>query len=139
MSATITRHRYDRTPVHPNIRRHFGVSRVCVERLVRDGVPQARAGILFNFVDTVRFAPRGPLPDRPHRALVFSNYAHEGSHLPAVVEACREAGIELDVVGAGMHRIVDKPELLLPGYDMVFAKGEGRDGGDGRRNGGDPV
>ena len=113
---------YDRTPIHPNIRRHFGVSRVCVERLLRDGVPQARAGMLLNFVDIDRFAPRGPLPERPHRALVFSNYAHEGSHLPAVVEACRQAGIELDVVGAGMGRIVTSPELLLPGYDMVFAK-----------------
>lgn len=114
----------DTTPIHPNIRRHFGVSRVCVERLLRDGVPALSAGLMLNFVDMGRFAPRIPLPERPHRALVFSNYAHGGSHLPAVAEACRQAGIELDVVGAGMGRIVTEPELVLPGYEIVFAKGK---------------
>jgi hypothetical protein len=112
----------DRTPIHPNIRRHFGVSRVCVARLLADGVPDSRAGLLLNFVDTARFSPRTPLPQRPRRALVFSNYAHEGSHLPAVLEACRQAGLELDVVGAGAGKIVTRPELLLPEYEIVFAK-----------------
>ncbi len=112
----------DRTPIHPNISHHFGVSRVCVQRLIRDGVPESRAGLLLNFVDTARFSPRTSLPKRPRRALVFSNYAHQGSHLPAVVEACREAGLELDVAGAGVDRIVTEPELLLPHYDIVFAK-----------------
>ena len=113
---------HDRTPIHPNIRRHFGVSRACVQRLVRDGVPEGEAELLLNFVDTARFEPRTTLPARPRRALVFSNYAHEGSHLPAVMEACRQAGLELDVVGAGVGRIVTRPELLLPQYDIIFAK-----------------
>lgn len=114
----------DRTPIHPSIRRHFGVSRVCVERLVRDGVPESRAELLLNFVDTARFSPRTALPERPRRALVFSNYAHAGSHLPAVIEACRQAGLELDVVGAAVGRIVTDPERLLGQYDIVFAKGK---------------
>ncbi len=112
----------DRTPIHPNIRRHFGVSRVCVQRLVGDGVPESRADLLLNFVDTARFSPRTPLPERPRRALVFSNYAHEGSHLPAVIEACRQAGLELDVAGAAAGRIVTEPEWLLGQYEIVFAK-----------------
>ncbi len=114
----------DRTPIHPHICRHFGVSRVCVGRLVGDGVPQSRAGLLLNFVDTARFSPRTPLPKRPRRALVFSNYAHEGSHLPVVIEACRLAGLELDVAGAGVGRIVTRPERLLGQYEIVFAKGK---------------
>jgi len=112
----------DRTPIHPNIRRHFGVSRVCVQRLVRDGVPESRADLLLNFVDTARFLPRTALPERPRRALVFSNYAHQGSHLPAVIEACHLAGLELDVAGAAVGRIVTEPERLLGQYEIVFAK-----------------
>ena len=112
----------DRTPIHPNIRRHFGVSRVCVQRLVGDGVPQSSADLLLNFVDMARFSPRTALPARPRRALVFSNYAHEGGHLPAVIEACRQAGLELDIAGAAVGRIVTRPERLLPRYEIVFAK-----------------
>jgi hypothetical protein len=113
---------YDATPIHPRIRRHFGVSRVCVQRLVGDGVPENRAELLLNFVDLGRFSPRAPLPEHPGRALVFSNYAHEGSHLPAVREACGLAGLELDVAGAGVGKIVTRPEGLLGQYDIVFAK-----------------
>ena len=115
---------YDRAPIQPPIHRYYGVSAVCVERLVRDGVPEHLTDLLLNFVDTARFVPRTPLPERPRRALVFSNYAHEGSHFPAVVEACREAGLELDVVGEGVGRIVLQPEHLLGDYDIVFAKGK---------------
>ncbi len=112
----------DRTPIHPNIRRHFGVSRVCVQRLIDDGVAEDRADLLLNFVDIERFSPRAILPATPRRALVFSNYAHRGSHLSAIVDACRQTGLELDVVGAGVGRIVTTPERLLPEYDIVFAK-----------------
>ena len=111
-----------RTPIHPNIHRHFGVSRLCVQRLLADGVPEGDALLLLNFVDTARFLPRSALPERPRRALVFSNYAAADSHLPAVIQACRQAGLELDVVGAGVGRIAGRPELLLPQYDIVFAK-----------------
>jgi len=113
---------YDRTPIHANIRLHLGVSRVCVQRLLADGVPKTEVRLLPNFVDTARFTPRGALPERPRRALVFSNYASEESHLPAVREACRKAGLELDVVGVGVGRIEAAPERLLGQYDLVFAK-----------------
>jgi hypothetical protein len=111
---------YDRAPIHPSIRRYYGVSRLCVRRLIDDGVPPSSTGLLLNFVDTARFSPRGALPKRPKRALVFSNYAKEGSHLAAIVEACREAELALDVVGAG--NVVARPERLVWQYDIVFAK-----------------
>lgn len=113
---------HDRTPVHPSIRSYFGVSRVCVERLVAEGAPADRTGLLLNFVDLDRFRPRTDLPDRPRRALVFSNYARQGTQLAAVTEACRRAGIELDVIGAGVARVVTQPEQLIGQYDIVFAK-----------------
>ncbi len=128
----------DRTPIHPNIRRYLGVSRVCVQRLIDDGVPTSRAELVLNFIDLARFSPRSPLPKRPRRALVFSNYAHlgssyahlgsnnahRGSQLPAVIEACGLAGLEVDVAGVGVARIVESPELLLTKYEIVFAKGK---------------
>ncbi|HXH21581.1 MAG TPA: glycosyltransferase family 4 protein [Dehalococcoidia bacterium] len=112
----------DKAPRHPAIRRYFGVSQVCIDRLVRDGLPEGRVEFLANFVDTRRFLPRPPLPPRPRRALVFSNYARSDTHLPAVVEACRRARVELDVVGLWNGNPVDAPERLLGQYDLVFAK-----------------
>jgi hypothetical protein len=53
---------------------------------------------------------------------VFSNYAGESTHLPAVREACSELGIELNVVGLTSGNPTDRPEDVLPHYDLVFAK-----------------
>lgn len=116
--------RLDAPPMHPAVRRYFGVSRACVRRLVDAGVPESQAALLLNFVDTTRFRPREPLPHRPRRALVFSNYARTGTYLPAVLEACREAGIAVDVVGEAVGKMATNPERLLPDYDLVFAKGK---------------
>jgi hypothetical protein len=115
---------HDRTPRHDRIRRHFGVSRLCVQRLIDEGVPSDRVALLPNFVDTARFLPRPPLPERPRRALLFSNYANEESQLPAVREACLAAGLELDVAGLGVGKVLQQPERALGSYDIVFAKGK---------------
>ena len=85
-------------------------------------MPADRVALLPNFVDTARFLPRAPLPQRPRRALLFSNYANEESHLPAVRAACVAAGLELDVAGAGVGNVIDEPERVLGSYDIVFAK-----------------
>jgi glycosyltransferase involved in cell wall biosynthesis len=114
----------DATPLHPNIRRHFGVSRRCVQRLLDEAALPECVGLLPNFVDTARFVPRQALPQRPRRALILSNYASDRTHVPAVAVACQQAGIALDVVGAGVGRIDSAPERLLPDYDLVFAKGK---------------
>jgi len=112
----------DRTPFHPSIVRYAAVSKVCMDRLLREGVPADRALLLLNSVDTDRFIPRAPLPTRPKRALLFSNYAHAGTQLPAVMEACRSAGLELKVIGSGVGKHIDNPEVVLGQYDIVFAK-----------------
>jgi len=107
---------------HPRIRRYLGMSGLCVQRLRAEGMPEDRIALSWNWVDLHRFLPRPPLPERPRRALVFSNYAKDGTHLPAISEACRRAGLELDVVGAGVKNSAERPEAILGQYDLVFAK-----------------
>jgi hypothetical protein len=111
-------------PVSPRIRRYVAVDDLCHERLVTEhGIAPDRVETLLNFVDLERFRPRGKLPPRPGRALVFSNRAGESSQLPAVRAACSELGIALEVAGAASGRVLERPEEALPGFDLVFAKG----------------
>ena len=115
---------WDRVPLHPQIRRYFGVSELCIERVVGAGVPRENVELIYNFVDTRRFKTREALAATPCRALVFSNYARIASYLPAVQEACRRAGLPLDVVGSNTGQGETHPEALLHRYDLVFAKGK---------------
>jgi glycosyl transferase family 4 len=107
----------------PRILRYVAVDDRC-RRFVENtsGIPHERIEVILNAVDLKRFQPRGPLPSRPKRALVFSNYASRSTHLPAVRSACRQIGLELDVVGHNAGSAVAAPESVLPGYDIVFAK-----------------
>ena len=112
----------DRTPAQARVRRHFAVSNVCRERVASEGIPRGDVDLLLNWVDMRRFTRRAPLPDRPERAVVFSNAARADTHLPAVQEACRRAGIRLDVIGVAAGRPSRVPERQLGDYDLVFAK-----------------
>lgn len=114
------------TPLRfPRALRYVAVDHACRDRLlVRHGIPEERIRVLLNFVDLDRFKVRStPLPPRPQRALVFSNYATSQTHLPAVEEACRRAHIQLDVLGRGESSESACPEKILSEYDLVFAKG----------------
>lgn len=108
----------------PRILRHVAVDDTCRDRLVMEhGIAEDRVHVVLNAVDLARFRPRGPLPPRPARALVFSNGAGgKGSHLEAVRAACAAAGIALDVAGDGVGRSLEQPEDALGDYDLVFAK-----------------
>src|SRR5262249_1265735 len=111
-------------PSHPRIYRYVAVDHACRDRLMlENGVAEDRLRVLLNFVDLDRFHRRERLPERPRKALILSNTASERTHVPAVREACREAGIELDVMGLGVNRSTKSPETVLLSYDIVFAKG----------------
>lgn len=111
-------------PRFPRILRYVAVDFTTRERLVSErGIPPERVEVVLNFVDLERFRPRPPLPPKPARALVFSNQASERTFLPAVREACRRHGIAVDVAGAASGGVAERPETLLPAYDLVFAKG----------------
>jgi Glycosyltransferase Family 4 len=110
-------------PYFPRILRYVAVDQLCRNRIESvSGIPRDRIQIIYNAVDLRRFQPRRPLPEKPRRAVVFSNNAIRSTHLPAVRKACRRAGLELDVVGARSGNAVANPEKILPGYDIVFAK-----------------
>jgi hypothetical protein len=112
------------TPLRfPRILRYVAVDHACRDRLSLFGIPEEQIRVLLNFVDLDRFKTREtPLPPRPQRALVFSNYANEETHLPAVREACKHANVRLEVLGSGARSATDQPEKVLRDYDLVFAK-----------------
>jgi hypothetical protein len=112
----------DTPPIFPRILRYVPVDYNCRERVRKAGVPADRIRVIFNSVDLDRFKPRGSLPERPTRALLFSNYASEGTHLGAVREACSRAGLPLDVIGSGAGNPSTEPEAVIGQYDLVFAK-----------------
>jgi hypothetical protein len=108
----------------PRIFRYVAVDGRCRKRIesVRE-IPPARIEVIPNSVDLDRFQPRPPLPSKPKCALVFSNYASPRTHLPAIRSACRDIGLDLDVLGVGAGAAVGNPESILPRYDVVFGKG----------------
>ncbi len=114
----------DQPPRFPRILRYVAVDTTNRDRLVvENAIPEDKVRVLLNWVDLERFRPRAPLPERPRRALIFSNAARSVTTLPAIQEACRRAGLELDVVGEGAGRLLERPEEVLGEYDLVFAKG----------------
>lgn len=108
----------------PNVVGWVAVDDACRKRLIEEeAVPADRVTVLLNFVDGREFPRRGPLPSRPRRALVFSNYMSASHPIMKMIEAaCREHGIELEGRGAGFGSVCDNPGKILPEYDLVFAK-----------------
>lgn len=115
---------YERPVQFPRILRYAAVDHACRDLLLEHAIPEERIRVLLNFVDLARFrSRRRPLSPTPQRALLFSNYASEETHLPAVREACARASIQLDVVGSQTNSATEQPENILGEYDLVFAKG----------------
>ncbi|HEX8452042.1 MAG TPA: glycosyltransferase family 4 protein [Longimicrobium sp.] len=111
----------------PRVLRHVAVDRTCRDRLcLEHGIDPARVHLELNSVELDRFRPRGPLPPRPRRALVFSNAAgaRVGSQLEAIREACEAESIEVEVLGANAGREHARPEEVVREFDLVFAKGK---------------
>lgn len=110
-------------PRFPRIRRYIAVDNTCRDRLVcESAIPEDRIRVLLNFVDLQRFKPRGPLPPRPERALIFSNNANERTQIGVIREACQRSGVQLDVIGLNSGNPHAQPEEVIGGYDLIFAK-----------------
>jgi Glycosyltransferase Family 4 len=114
----------DAPVLFPRVARYVPVDHTCRDRLVFEhGISEDRIHVRLNAVDLDRFQPRGPLPPRPRRALVFSNASGEGApHLDAIRRVCSAEDIALDVAGHGSGHVLDHPEDTLGQYDLVFAK-----------------
>jgi hypothetical protein len=114
----------DAPVMFPRVARYVAVDHTCRDRLVFEhGLADDRVHVRLNAVDLAQFQPRGPLPQRPQRALVFSN-AGGGHYLAAIEGACAKAGVAVDVVGARARKVLERPQDVLGQYDLVFAKGK---------------
>jgi hypothetical protein len=114
----------DAPPRFPRVLRYVAVDSPCRDKMVFEhGVPEERVSVLLQFVDLERFRPRAPLPLKPRRALILCNQTKENEYLEAARAACGREGVSLDVYGIGVGRPHARPEELLAGYDVVFAKG----------------
>jgi hypothetical protein len=111
-------------PRLPGIVRYLAVSEHARDALLCfHGVPERLVHMHQNPVDLERFIRRPPLPEKPRRAIVLSNALTEANYLRAIEEACKAAGLSMDVVGLGMGTARLDPEKILASYDIVFAKG----------------
>lgn len=114
---------HDAPLIFPRVARYVAVDHRCKRRIESDPlVPPGKLRVILNAVDLSRFRQRPPLPTRPRRAAVFSNYASRWNYVPTVQEACKRANIALDIVGGQFGSATSNPEAVLPGYDLVFAK-----------------
>lgn len=110
-------------PIFPRILRYIAVDHTCRDRLLFEhGIAENRVRVLLNFVDLNRFQARAPLPERPKRALVFSNQANEQTNVAAIREACGHHAISIDIIGLSANNVSRRPEEMLGRYDIVFAK-----------------
>jgi hypothetical protein len=71
-------------------------------------------------IQTDRFHEVGPLPLRPRRALILSNYL-DGERRRALVDAWEGAGVEISSVGAPTGMSLD-PRSAISEADIVVAK-----------------
>ncbi len=110
-------------PLFPRIRCYIAVDFACRERVVREaGIPEAAVRVLPNFVNLQKFAMRPPLPEKPRRALIFSNGATDENYAKAIRAACANLGVPVDTIGLLSQSPAAHPEEWLPQYDLVFAK-----------------
>jgi hypothetical protein len=110
-------------PLFPRILRYVVVGVFGLDRLIGEfGIDRERVTVVPNFVDFKRFRQRSELSPRPRRALLFGNWATEDYH-DAVLAACAERSITLDVAGLSLGTVADCPEVLLHQYELVFAVG----------------
>lgn len=71
-------------------------------------------------IDTQQFAPRGPIRERPRRALILSNYL-DGARRRAVTDAWEAAGVECVQIGAPTQPELDVATAIADA-DIVVAK-----------------
>jgi hypothetical protein len=112
-------------PRHPRILHHLAMSRTLAERLsVEFNIAPSDITVLLNPVDLGRFSVVRAPAARPARALFFnSRHQEQGATVKTIRAATARCGLALDFLGAPFTDPVEKPETILPSYDIVFASG----------------
>ena len=115
----------EQPPIHPRIRKYVVVCQWMVPRFEPDyAIPADQVAVVPNFVNFKRFSERRPRPERRRRALLFGNSGLSTRELVKLREACADEGMALDTIGSAYDNRQSRPELFLPGYDVVFAIGK---------------
>ncbi|HSJ01360.1 MAG TPA: glycosyltransferase family 4 protein [Verrucomicrobium sp.] len=113
----------ERPPLHPRIGRYLMMCEWLVPRTFPEyGLPPERVVVLPNFVNLTRFTRVRTPPARPVRAALF------GGDLPPddlekLEGACAACGLTLEKIGYQHENPLERPEIFLQGFDLVFAMG----------------
>jgi hypothetical protein len=112
-------------PRHPRIYRYLGMGPTFTQRLaIEFGFPEYATEVVANSVDLSRFRIARRPPDKPTKVLFYNSYHWPGSPtLEAIRVAVSRCGLELDCIGRPFGNVIERPEDVLPGYDIVFACG----------------
>jgi hypothetical protein len=111
--------------VAPNVVRWVAIDEPCRQRLLdTPGVVAEKVRLVLNGIDLERFQAGQMGRERVDKALILSNYATEQNFAAVVVEGCRLAGLDCQILGAGVGRSVAEPERVLAEHTVVFAKGK---------------
>jgi len=107
----------------PQVMFQVAVSTFLADMLVNEfGLDRRRVKVVHNAVDMARIRPRQvPLPDKPERAIVFAK--SDTAYLSNIRKVCAERGIELEVAGPGVGRIISEPLAVMAGCDLVIGTG----------------
>lgn len=113
----------ERPPVHPRIGRYLMMCEWLVPRTAPEyGIPPEKVVVLPNFVNLTRFTRVRTPPARPLRAALFGG-SLQPEDVSKLEAACAKASLALDKIGYNHRNPLDRPEIFLQGYDVVFAIG----------------
>lgn len=111
-------------PQFPRILHYVAVDLLCQERMhIEHGIPMDMITIIPHGVDSEEFQQRDSLPNRPRKALLFSNYARSSNYAATVQATCDQQNIALEIIGSGVAKSCNNPGKILTHFDLVFAKG----------------
>lgn len=110
--------------LHPRIFRYLVVSRGLIKHWSDGlGIPAEKIEFFPNHVDVRKFHCRGTVPNRPARALLFSNGRFTQDQITLLEDVCGAHGMEFEAMGRCVGKQVENPERLIPKFDLVFAVG----------------
>ncbi len=113
----------ERPPVHPRIGRYLMMCEWLVPRTSPEyGLPPEKVVVLPNFVNLARFTQVRTPPARPLRAALFGGWL-QPEDVSKLEAACAKASLKLDKIGYNHENPLERPEIFLQGYDVVFAIG----------------
>ena len=115
-----TMHVFDSVPpLLERITAYVAIDGACRDRLVVDGVDESKIQMIPNAVDITRFKRRDIFAEVPKKALLVTK--KDAAYITEIQVACAKKGIELEIVGAGVGRVVDNLHEKYLQVDVVFA------------------